>query len=312
MSVPGVKPRRFDRDVDGILLLDKPLGLSSNDALQQARRLYRALKAGHAGSLDPLASGMLPVCFGQATKVCAFLLDARKTYEFTARLGERTATGDAEGEIVERCAVPTISADLVQSTLQSFLGKQQQIPPMYSALKHEGQRLYAIARRGETVEREAREIVVEAIDAVRVEPESITVTVRCSKGTYVRTLAEDIAVRLGTVAHLTALRRTQVDPFARGSMRTFTELEGLEAPGQLESILLPADQALLHLAAWEAGPKGEEAVLRGQAVPFEGASAAADYVRMYGAGGRFLGLGEVTPDRTVQPRRLLVKSAINP
>jgi tRNA pseudouridine55 synthase len=312
MSAATPKPRRFDRDVDGILLLDKPLGMSSNAALQRTRVLFRALKAGHAGSLDPLASGMLPVCLGQATKVCAFLLDARKTYRFSAKLGERTDTGDSEGEVIEQRPVPALSVSEVAVALQSFRGAQTQVPPMYSALKVDGERLYAKARRGEIIERKARAIEVESIELIQFERDRIDVEVRCSKGTYVRTLAEDIAISLGTLAHLVALRRLEVDPFGTGPMYTIDFLERLEGREALESLLIPPDQALLHLPACTFDSTGELALLRGQAAPSLNAASTGDQVRIYGPEGRFLGLGEATPDGAVQPRRLLVKSTINP
>jgi tRNA pseudouridine55 synthase len=312
MTATASRPRRFDRDVDGILLLDKPVGLSSNAALQQARGFYRALKAGHAGSLDPLASGMLPVCFGQATKVCAFLLDARKTYRFTARLGERTDTGDAEGAIVERQAVPPLPPELVLRTLQSCLGEQQQVPPMYSALKHDGERLYELARRGETVERPSRTVIIESLDLVRIGANELEITVRCSKGTYVRTLAEDIAHRMGTVAHLIALRRLQVDPFADRRMYSLESLQSIQTLEELDSLLTPPDQALLQLSDVEVNERDEQALLRGQAIRIETRLETESHVRMYGPERRFLGIGEIDAQGAIQPRRLLVKSTINP
>jgi tRNA pseudouridine55 synthase len=309
---PITKPRRFDRDVDGILLLDKPIGLSSNAALQQARGLFRALKAGHAGSLDPLATGMLPVCFGQATKVCAFLLDARKSYRFTARFGERSDTGDADGTIVERTAVPALTESQVTDVLQTSVGEQSQIPPMYSALKHQGQRLYDMARRGEVVERAPRSIVIEALTLVRLGDQEIEVDVRCSKGTYVRTLAEDLAAKLGTLAHLTALRRLEVDPFSGRTMYSLEELGRLAGSGLegLDALLIPADQALGHLTAVEVDLAGQQALVRGQSVVgLHGRGGnPGDMCRLYGPGGVFLGLGELAA-AAIQPRRLFVKSA---
>ncbi len=310
-----LKQRRFDRDVDGILLLDKPIGLSSNAALQQARGIYRALKAGHAGSLDPLASGMLPVCFGQATKVCAFLLDARKTYRFTAKLGERSDTGDAEGAIVETQSVPALTDQQVTAALTSFLGESKQIPPMYSALKHKGERLYALARRGEEVERAPRSIVIEALELHARSPAELDISVRCSKGTYVRTLAEDIARALGTVAHLTSLRRLWVEPFQNLPMYTLDDLRSASELDGLRRVLVAPDKALLHLPACKFGPSDEAAILSGQsAAGFSewNAQEQVAYVRMYGAQDRFLGLGEMVANGLIQPRRLLVKSTINP
>jgi len=312
---PSAKPRRFDRDVDGILLLDKPIGLSSNAALQQARGLFRALKAGHAGSLDPMATGMLPVCFGQATKVCAFLLDAYKTYQFTARLGERTDTGDAEGAIIERQPVPPLAQMQIEAVLCESVGEQLQVPPMYSALKHQGQRLYAIARRGESIERAPRRICIEDLTLLGFRGNELDVSVRCSKGTYVRTLAEDLAIKLGTVAHLVALRRVQVDPFGQRPMFSLDQLQERVTQGAgLDDLLIPADQALLSFPAIRFDLANQEALLLGrsaagsrlddQATPVPSAT-----VRMYGPAQNFLGLGETLPGGLVQPRRLLVKSA---
>jgi tRNA pseudouridine55 synthase len=311
-SLPLIKPRRFDRDVDGILLLDKPKGLSSNAALQQARVLYRALKAGHAGSLDPMATGMLPVCFGHATKACAFLLDARKSYRFTARLGERSDTGDADGTIVDQMAVPTTTESQVAAILRTFVGEQSQIPPMYSALKHQGQRLYDMARRGESIERAPRRITIEALALVRLGEREIEIDVRCSKGTYVRTLAEDIAVKLGTVAHLTALRRLEVDPFAGRTTYSLEQLGLLGATGleALDAVLIPTDEALNHLPVVEVDLHGQHALMRGQSVvgPQGRGGKPGDMYRLYGPNRLFLGLGEFAGE-AIQPRRLFVKSA---
>jgi tRNA pseudouridine55 synthase len=303
------KARRFDREVDGILLLDKPPGMSSNTALQRARAIFRALKAGHAGSLDPMATGVLPVCFGEATKVCSFLLDARKSYRFTAKLGERTDTGDADGIVVERQTVPLLTEAQVAAVLQGSLGEQRQVPPMYSALKHQGQRLYELARRGEEVVREPRRIVIEALDLQRLASPEIELTVRCSKGTYVRTLAEDLAAKLGTVCHLVALRREQVEPFTE-KPRTLEELDASapQTPEQgwqaLDALLRPADCALAQLPAVMLDLPRQQALLQGQAVLGADLTPGqvAGWVRLYG-GGAFLGVGELCQGK-VLPRRL--------
>jgi tRNA pseudouridine55 synthase len=305
------RPRRFDRAVNGILLLDKPQGLSSNAALQQARAVFRALKAGHAGSLDPMATGMLPLCFGEATKVCGFLLDSRKSYRFIARLGQRSDTGDADGRIVEESSVPALEAEQVSSVLLANLGAQTQVPPMYSALKHQGERLYAIARRGETIERPPRDIFIEHLTLIRLGQDELEVEVRCSKGTYVRTLAEDIAKQLGTLAHLTALRRTQVDPFAGQAMFTLEELTqwSLSDPDRLEAALLPADLALSQLPAVKLSEAAADALRHGQSTPCAQPLAVGALVRLYrdiGANaGEFLGIGEVQPGGVLHPKRLL-------
>jgi tRNA pseudouridine55 synthase len=312
MSAQSAKPRRFDRDVDGILLLDKPTGMSSNAALQQARALFRALKAGHAGSLDPMASGMLPVCFGQATKVCAYLLDSGKSYRFTARLGERSDTGDADGTIVERADVPPLNEDGIRAMLSANIGEQRQVPPMYSALKHEGRRLYELARRGEEVERAPRTIRIESLDYIRFDGRDLELSVRCSKGTYVRTLAEDLAKQLGTLAHLVALRRLSVDPFGALPMFTLEQLLERAADGieRLDGCLLPSDRAIPHLPAVTVDVVGQAALTHGQAAHCSGDPLAPELaervVRIYGPSRRFLGLGELMPNGDVQPRRLMV------
>ncbi|MGD8696311.1 MAG: tRNA pseudouridine(55) synthase TruB, partial [Gammaproteobacteria bacterium] len=204
---PARKPRR---DVSGILVLDKPTGMTSNRALQRVRGIYQARKAGHTGSLDPLASGMLPICLGEATKISGFLLNAPKTYEVVARLGSRTDTGDSEGKVIEQADWSGISLESVRSALADFRGDIEQVPPMYSALKHEGRRLYTLARQGQVVDRPARRVTIYRIEAVALEDGELSLEVCCSKGTYIRTLAEDIAEALGSVAHVIHLRRTGV------------------------------------------------------------------------------------------------------
>jgi len=316
------RPRRFDREVDGIVLLDKPQGLSSNAALQEARVIFRALKAGHAGSLDPMATGMLPVCFGEATKVCGFLLDSRKTYRFTARLGRRTDTGDADGQPIEEAAVPDLDESVIQAVLKEFLGSQTQVPPMYSALKHQGERLYELARRGETVARAARAIFIEHLRLLRYSSSDLEVEVRCSKGTYVRTLAEDIAARLGTIAHLTMLRRMQVDPFEARPMFTLAALAEKAAASweSLDQALLPVDRALIQLPIVDLALQEAASLRHGQTVPYLG-SLPPGPVRLYSAAFRsesdrssaFLGIGEVA-GQVIRPKRLLAfkATAANP
>lgn len=199
--------------VCGVLLLDKPAGLSSNAALQRVRRLLGADKAGHVGSLDPLATGMLPICLGEATKVAGEILSGRKRYRFTVGLGSRTATGDTEGDVVQTAAVPDLDGPRIDAALQSFLGSQSQVPPMYSAIKRGGQPLYKLARAGVEVEREPRHIEIFSLPRIRFDGSSLELEALCSKGTYIRTLSEDIARKLGTCGHVTALRRLFVEPF---------------------------------------------------------------------------------------------------
>lgn len=300
--------KRFHREVDGILLLDKALGVSSNAALQQVRVLYGALKAGHAGSLDPLASGLLPVCFGQATKVCGRLLNSGKTYRVLVQLGELTPSGDGETEVIERAPVPALTPAGVDAVLAGFLGNQQQIPPMHSALKFEGKRLYELARKGESVERPPRDIVIHRIARVSTEEglaaNQLEFDVYCSKGTYIRTLAADIAIKLGTLGYVKGLRRLSVDPF--GDLPMFTQ-EALsnDTQEQLDGRLLPVDTAFADLPRVDLDMATEQGLLLGRTVSGQ-VPAPAGEVRLYGHGGRFLGLGEGQPGGRLKPSRLFV------
>jgi tRNA pseudouridine55 synthase len=303
------KPRRFHREIDGILLLDKPLGVSSNAALQQVRAIYRAAKAGHAGSLDPLASGLLPVCFGQATKVCGRLLNSAKTYRVVAQLGARTPSGDCETEIVEQAPIPSLDEASIDAVLASFVGEQEQVPPMHSALKFEGKRLYELARRGESVERAPRRIVLHSLRRVSYADGRLEFDVHCSKGTYIRSLAADIGARLGTLAYVAGLRRLSVDPFGSLPMMTIPELAAAD-PAGIDSHLLAADIAFADLPQVTLHPDAERSLLLGQAVradtPLTGAEA-----RIYGATGRFLGLGERVGEDQIRPVRLFVTVGSN-
>ena len=298
------KPRRFHRDVNGILLLDKPLGISSNAALQQARVLFSAVKAGHAGSLDPLASGLLPVCFGQATKVCGRLLNSGKTYRVVVELGARTESGDCETEIIERAAVPELTQMQVDAVLATFVGPQQQIPPMHSALKFEGKRLYELARRGESVERQPRSIVIHRLERVGLEPDRLEFDVYCSKGTYIRTLAADIAQRLGTLGYVKGLRRLSLDPFGGLKMHTMEELAA-HAEQARDALLLAADAAFVDLPDVALDAPAVRSLLQGQSVSVAGRSAVGE-MRAYDRDGRFLGIVEGQPDGRVKPARLFV------
>ncbi len=305
MSVYPATPLPFWRAVDGILLLDKPIGLSSNDALQRVRRALSAKKAGHTGSLDPLASGLLPLCFGEATKVAGLLLDADKTYQATVALGTRTNTGDAEGSVVEEAPVPFLNATLVERAMTSFMGMRTQIPPMFSALKRDGQPLYKLARRGIEVEREARPIRIDSLRLIGLSGSLLSFEVACSKGTYVRTLAEDLAVALGTVGHLVALRRTALGRGFDG--RVMHTLEAIEdaarEPGRLESWLVAADVALVSWPSVTLDEFETRAFTQGQAVSL--ACPAEARLRVYGPEERFLGLGQSDPmGLEVRPVRL--------
>ncbi len=261
--------RILRRSLDGILLLDKPLGLSSNQALQQVRRLFHAEKAGHTGSLDPLATGMLPVCFGEATKLCGMLLDSDKAYVARMRLGSCTSTGDAEGSVTNTSDPLALTLEDFERVKPGFVGPIRQIPPMYSALKHEGRRLYELAREGEDVERAPREVTIHSLEFGPIREGELEVTVSCSKGTYIRTLIEDLAAALGQCAHLSGLRRTRVDPF--GFLRTWTieEMEALTTTGglsELDALLLPLSAAVKNWPQIRLPPDELRRVSRGQAV----------------------------------------------
>jgi tRNA pseudouridine55 synthase len=286
----------------GILLLDKPAGLSSNAALQKTRRMLGADKAGHVGSLDPLATGMLPICLGEATKIAGDILSGRKLYRFTVALGARTSTGDTEGSVVETAAVPDFDGALLEAALRSFHGRQSQIPPMYSALKRDGQPLYKLARAGIEVERPARDIEIFALRLLGSAARLLELEVLCSKGTYVRTLAEDIAKAVGTCGHVQTLRRVYVEPFESQSMETLESIADSLSQGRLPDIL-PADAPLQHLMAVRLDSQGTAKVRHGQSV-LAGDPDAKGRIRLYDAEGSFLGIGEADGAGTVRPRRL--------
>ena len=297
--------RQKGRPVNGILLLDKPLGLSSNHALQRVKRLFDARKAGHTGSLDPLADGMLPICFGDATKLSAFLLDADKYYWFRVKLGQTTATGDAEGEILDERPTNDISRADIERVLPQFGGEIQQLPPMYSAVKHKGKRLYELARDGVEVEREPRSVTIHRLELGAVNLPEFELTVHCSKGTYVRTLAEDIGEALGCGAHVTALRRTGVGPYTAYPMYTMDALEKTAEGGQeaLDGLLLPIDTALSDWPEVRVGADSAFYLKQGQAVlvpkaPTEG------WVRVYQSD-EFIAVGQVQDDGRIAPKRLM-------
>lgn len=294
------------RAVHGILLLDKPERMTSNQALQRVKRLFCATKAGHTGSLDPLASGLLPICLGEATKVSAFLLDADKEYQVTCILGDRTATGDAEGSVVETSPVPALDEHMVKEALARFDGEILQIPPMYSALKHQGQRLYDLARNGIEVPRKPRAVHIRELELLSFDALHLSLRVLCSKGTYIRTLLEDIAVALGTCSHVTVLRRLAVGPYGRRiRMHTLAELQqcASDAPATLTELLLPVDSAVAHWPAAQLATDAEWYFCRGQSV-MAGRSLECGPVRVYGAN-RLLGIGESLADGRIAPRRLL-------
>ncbi len=283
------------------------MGATSNEALQEVKRLYRAQKAGHTGSLDPLATGLLPICLGEATKISGFLLDADKRYRMACRLGVKTATGDAEGEVVETRTVPTLDGARIDEALAQFRGTIQQVPPMYSALKHQGQRLYRLARQGQEVEREPRTVTVRELTLVDFADERLELDVKCSKGTYVRTLAQDIGDILGCGAHVTELRRLEVGAYRDPErMITLEELRHLAEDGleTLDAQLQPVDSAL---ADWpEVRLTGDSAYYLRQGQPVLVPRAPTrGWVRLYGEDGALFGVGEILDDGRVAPRRLL-------
>lgn len=288
------------RSLDGVLLLDKPPGLSSNAALQRARRLLRAAKAGHTGSLDPLATGMLPLCFGEATKVAGYLLDGDKRYAFRLALGHATTTGDAEGERLASAPVPELTDSAIEGAMAGLRGPQNQVPPMHSALKREGRPLYELARQGIEVERAARRVVLHELVCTGFGEDWLEAEVQCSKGTYVRVVGECLARALGTAGHLAALRRIWAAPFAGRPMVRLDELEAESEEGR-EARLLPAEDALVDHPAVTLEPDAARSLARGQHPP---AAAAPDglpsggVTRLFGPDGSFLGLGERVPGDT--------------
>lgn len=299
--------------VDGLLLLNKPPGMSSNRALQAVKRLLNAKKAGHTGSLDPAATGMLPLCFGEATKICAYLLNADKTYRVTARLGSATDTGDADGQATATAAIPELSADDWDAILQTFVGETRQIPPMYSALKKDGKRLYELARKGETVEREPRPITIHEIRLLECAGSRLVFRVACSKGTYIRTLVEDIARRADTVAHTARLHRESVGPFRAEDMLDLTAVEALARDSQpaLRARLLPPDVALVEFPPVCLDEHAELRFNGGQSVTVT-AEKGTGLARVYGVGHRFLGVGELLGDGKLAPRRIFLMPVKNP
>lgn len=292
------------RAIDGILILDKPAGVTSNVALQRVKRLFQAQKAGHTGSLDPLATGMLPVCLGQATKISQYLLSARKSYRVVAELGAATDTGDADGTVTRTAPVPPLTPEVIERALGAFIGEIDQVPPMYSALKHKGQRLYVLARRGEEVVRPPRRVTIVEIELLKVSGPRVTFAVTCSKGTYIRSLVQDLGESLQTVAHVVALRRLSVQPFLAESMHTLEALEARADEGlpQLDAVLLPLDRGIDHWPRLDLPAAVCARLAQGQRVP-----AQADWpqtqVRVYGPGEGFVGIAEIAAGE-LAPRRI--------
>ncbi|MEJ2619098.1 MAG: tRNA pseudouridine(55) synthase TruB [Candidatus Thiodiazotropha sp.] len=299
--------RNRGRNISGVLLLDKPEGMTSNKALQEVKFLYKAAKAGHTGSLDPLATGLLPICFGEATKLSAFLLDADKRYRVKVKLGETTTTADAEGEVVETSDPSSVTQAALVETLQAFHGEQQQLPPMYSAIKHNGERLYKLARQGIEVEREPRTIHIHGIELLSFDLPEFEMDVRCSKGTYVRTLAEDIGKQLGCGAYVSGLRRTGVGPYDDQSMLTLGQVQeafGEKRFAEMDEWMLPLESAL---ADWPEVALSADAAFymkQGQAILVPNAPTSG-WVRLYANKTDFIGVGQILDDGRVAPKRLM-------
>jgi tRNA pseudouridine55 synthase len=299
--------KRYGRNISGILILDKPEGESSNRSLQKVKRLFEAAKAGHTGSLDPLATGVLPLCFGEATKISQFLLDSNKAYKAKIKLGVKTATGDSEGEVLAEKDCTHISLQDIEKALDNFRGEIQQVPSMYSALKHQGVPLYKLARAGKTVERKTRIVSIYELNLISYENAYLDLDIHCSKGTYIRTIADDLGEALEVGAHVTALRRTQAGPFNLDQAHSYKSLEQLKKEDDFDAIdelLIPADQAILELPEVILPAATAEYVLQGQAVilrhlPTEG------LVRLYNEG-IFIGIGEILDDGRVAPKRLFL------
>ncbi len=295
------------RDVNGILLLDKPAGMTSNAVLQRVKRLFFAKKAGHTGSLDPIATGLLPICLGEATKVSAYQLDADKGYQVTIKLGQTTTTGDVEGDVTQTRQVPVLNQAQLEPVLASFVGEIAQVPPMYSALKKDGQPLYKLARKGIEVERKSRLITIYSIKLLELRDDEIDLEVICSKGTYIRTLSEDIGKKLECGGHVKVLRRILSGEFSVNDSVTLAQLDKIrdQAPAEsLDELLLPMDSVMQDFAAVRLNLDMARYIRLGQAVlvpkaPTEG------LVRMYGGENEFLGVGHILEDGRVAPKRLI-------
>ena len=294
------------RPVNGLVILDKPVVMGSNEVLQVVKRLFNARKAGHTGSLDRLASGLLPICLGEATKISGFLLNSDKRYEADVRLGIRTNTGDAEGKTIQTAPVKLPSSRKLGRVLEGFIGEIEQVPPMHSAIKYKGQRLYKLAHQGLVVERQPRRVRIYELDLLGTEPELLTINVKCSKGTYIRTLAEDIGESLGCGAHVERLRRLEAGPFVSDDMISLERLRDFAEEGmaRLDSTLLPMEAAVSHWPQVSLPEAVSYYLRQGQPVmvphaPTEG------WVRIYVDEERFIGVGEVLDDGRIAPRRLV-------
>lgn len=301
------RPKKKGRDIHGIFLLDKPQGVSSNDIMQKVKRIFQANKAGHTGALDPLATGMLPICLGEATKFSQFLLDSDKRYLVTAKLGERTDTSDADGQVVEAREVQVSETDILNA-LKAFRGKILQVPTMFSALKHNGKPLYEYARAGITVEREARPITIFELKFIAYESPFLTLEVHCSKGTYIRTLIDDLGEKLHCGAHVTMLRRLNVADYPADKMLNFDDLQKIaeNAPlATLDALLLPLDSAVARLPKLNLDQQQTISVKFGQRVKFANEQRIYGQVRLFGDDGNFIGMAEIRSDNVIRPSRMV-------
>ena len=301
------RPRKRGRDIDGVFLLDKPQGMSSNDIMQKVKRLFQANKAGHSGALDPLATGMLPICLGEATKFSQFLLDADKRYVVTAKLGERTDTSDAEGQVVETRPV-NVETSQILTALEQFRGDILQVPTMFSALKYNGKPLYEYARAGITVEREARPITIFELNFIEYQAPFLTLEVHCSKGTYIRTLVDDLGEVLGCGAHVTVLRRTAVADYPAEKMMTWDALQALAEQGDLDQHLLPIDTAVSKLPALKLNAEQSKGIGFGQRVKFANEAKLRGQVRLFSDKNIFLGVALIDDNNVIRPQRLITQS----
>lgn len=302
------KPRKRGRDIHGVFLLDKPQGMSSNDIMQKVKRIFQANKAGHTGALDPLATGMLPICLGEATKFSQFLLDADKRYLVTAKLGERTDTSDAEGQIVETREVKVKTPEIL-TALEQFRGDILQVPTMFSALKHNGKPLYEYARQGITVDREARPITIFELNFIEYNAPYLTLEVHCSKGTYIRTLVDDLGEALGCGAHVTMLRRTAVADYPTEKMLDWNALQALAEPQDLsllDALLLPIDTAVAKLPALTLNESQTQSIGFGQRIKFDNLNRLQGQVRLFSHENRFLGVAVIDENNVIRPQRLVV------
>ena len=302
------KPRKRGRDIHGVFLLDKPQGMSSNDIMQKVKRIFQANKAGHTGALDPLATGMLPICLGEATKFSQFLLDADKRYLVTAKLGERTDTSDAEGQIVETRDVNVKTPEIL-TALEQFRGDILQVPTMFSALKYNGKPLYEYARQGIMVEREARPITIFELNFIKYNAPYLTLEVHCSKGTYIRTLVDDLGETLGCGAHVTMLRRTAVADYPTEKMLDWNALQALAESQDLsllDALLLPMDTAVAKLPALTLNESQTQGIGFGQRIKFDNPNRLQGQVRLFSHENRFLGVAVIDENNVIHPQRLVV------